>query len=102
MILNLIFCSAYCHTVILLQIVMMRSWDSFSEKSCLSPSQAEIIALLNKTHYNCHRNYMNGPDISTNTHVQINRLNFASCGMHAMNYFVSLGIFMHQGHRTRR
>ena len=30
---------------------------------------------------------------SKNTHVQIDRLIFASYGMHAMNYFASLGIF---------
>ena len=39
---------------------------------------------------------MNGPDISTNTHVEIDR------SLHPMNYFASLGIFMHQGCRTQR
>ena len=33
---------------------------------------------------------------------QIDRLIFASYGMHAMNYFVSLGIFMYQGCRMQR
>ena len=47
---------------------------------------------LNNSHNNFHRNYTNGPDISTNTHVQIDR----------MNYFASLGIFMRQGRRTQK
>ena len=34
--------------------------------------------------------------------LQIDRSLFASSGMHAMNYFAFLGIFMHQGHRTQR
>ena len=45
---------------------------------------------------------MNKQDISTNTHVQIDRSIFASNGTHAMNYLVSLGIFMCQGHRMQR
>ena len=56
-------------------------------------------ALLNNSHNNCHGNYMNGLDIST---IHVFRLIFVSCGMHAMNYFVSLGIFMCHGCRTRR
>ena len=43
-----------------------------------------------------------GLDISTNTHVQINRSIFASYGTHAMNYFAYLGIFMPQGRRMQR
>ena len=35
-------------------------------------------------------------------HLQIDQLIFASCGKHTTNYFVSLGIFMHQGNRTQR
>ena len=38
----------------------------------------------------------------THNQVQINRSIFASYGMHAMNYFASLRIFMHQGHRMQR
>ena len=38
-------------------------------------------------------------DISTNAHVQTDRSIF---GMHVMNYFASLGIFMHQGCRIGR
>ena len=34
--------------------------------------------------------------------LQIDRSFFASYGMHALNYFVSLGIFMRQGRRTQR
>lgn len=33
-------------------------------------------------------------------HGQIDQLTFASFGTHTTNYFVSLRIFMHQGHRT--
>ena len=33
-------------------------------------------------------------------HGQINQLTFASFGTHTTNYFVSLRIFMCQGHRT--
>ena len=35
-------------------------------------------------HNNCHRNYMNIPDISTNTHVQIGSAIFASYETHAI------------------
>ena len=35
-------------------------------------------------------------------HLQIDQLIFAPCGKHTTNYFVSLGIFMHQGNRTQR
>ena len=41
-------------------------------------------AFLNNSHNNCHRNYMIRPDISTNTHVQINRSILAPYGTHAM------------------
>ena len=43
----------------------------------------------------------NGPDISTNTHVQIDQSIFADYGTHAINYFMPLGIFMCQGRRTQ-
>ena len=45
---------------------------------------------------------MNVPDISANTHVQIDGSIFASYRMHAMNYFASLRIFIHQGRKTQR
>ena len=48
-------------------------------------------ASFNKSHNNCHSTEQN---ISTKTHVQINRSIFASYGTHAMKYFVSLGIFV--------
>ena len=41
-------------------------------------------AFLNNSHNNCHRNYTIRPDISTNTHVQINWSILAPYGMHAM------------------
>ena len=59
-------------------------------------------ASLNNSQNNCHRNYANGPDISTNADVQIDRSIFASYRMHAMNYFAPLGIFMRKGRRTQR
>ena len=34
----------------------------------------------NNSHNNCYRNHVNGPDISTNTHVQIDLSIFASFG----------------------
>ena len=48
-------------------------------------------ASFNNSHNNCHSNERN---ISTKTHVQINRSIFASYGTHAMKYFASLGIFV--------
>ena len=41
-------------------------------------------AFLNNSRNNCHRNYTNRPDISTNAHVQINRSILAPYGTHAM------------------
>ena len=41
--------------------------------------------------------------ISINTDVKIDQLLiFVSYGTHTMNYFVSLGIFMHRGCRIQR
>ena len=40
-------------------------------------------------------------DISTNTDVQIDQSIFVSYIMHVMDYFASLGIFMHQGRRIQ-
>ena len=40
---------------------------------------------------------LNERDIFTNTHVQIDRLIFASCGTHAMNYFGAFGDFYPSG-----
>lgn len=60
--------------------------------------------IVKDSHNNCHRKYVNGPDISINTNVRIDLLTFASHRTHVMNnyYFVPLGIFMCQGHRTQR
>ena len=44
---------------------------------------------------NCHNNgHSNEQNISTKTHVQINRSIFASYGTRALKYFTSLGIFV--------
>ena len=59
-------------------------------------------ASLNNSQNNCHRNYANGPDISTNADVQIDRSIFASYRMHARNYFAPLGIFMRKGRRGNK
>ena len=61
-----------------------------------------LTNLLNSSHNYCHRNYTYGPDISTNTHVQINQLIFASYRTNAVNCYASLRTFMHQGSRTQR
>ena len=41
-------------------------------------------------------------DIIPKNHLQIDRSFFAFYRTHFMNYFASLGIFMHQGHRMQR
>ena len=50
---------------------------------------------------NSHRNNTNRV-FYQKKNLQVDRSFFASYGTHAMNYFVSLGIFMHQGRRTQR
>ena len=63
----------------------------------------KIYSLLNNNHNDCHRNYTNRPEILTETHAQIDWSIFASYGMHAMDYFVSLRIFCVRdaGHRGK-
>ena len=41
-------------------------------------------------------------DITPKNHLQIDPSFFAFYRTHFMNYFASLGIFMHQGHRMQR
>ena len=57
-------------------------------------------AFLNNSRNNCHRNYTNRPDISTNAHVQINRSILAPYGTHAMIWgFLCI---MDAGRRTQQ
>ena len=57
-------------------------------------------ALLNNSHNNCHSNYTNRNYFYKNTCSY--RSTSAFYGMHAMNYFASLGIFMCQACMMQR
>ena len=60
-----------------------------------------LFLLLNNSQNDGHRNHKNR--IFFKKYLQTNYWSiFAPYGMHAMNYFASVGIFMHQGRRTLR
>ena len=50
---------------------------------------------------NCHRNYTNGIFLQIHMFRSIILLIYASYGMHAMSYFESLEILLHQGRSTQ-
>ena len=58
-------------------------------------------ASLNNSHKNGHRNHRN-KIFKKNIFRSIDRSTFVSYGTHAMNFSVSLEIFMHQGCRMQK
>ena len=68
---------------------------------CKAQQRRKRCVLLSNSHNNCHRNYTNRI-LLTHMFRSINVLIFASYGMHAMNYLVSLGTTMRQGPRRLR